>query len=144
MCYDGAMKTAALMASMLLVACAGGARVVRYEPTQFTHFDLDGNGTLSRSELLTGFRVEFDVLDNNADQQIASGELTGSDVPSVVRAGAAEGDTDGDGVLSATEYAAYRISEAMKFDTDGDGELSEVEFDGIVADPSHKSYLQED
>ena len=102
--------------------------------------DTNGDGQLSREEHAAGARKMFETMDGDKDGKVTATEMTaayaqisGKDMKQMKgHMSAAEKikvvDTNGDGVLTATEHASGAEMMFDKMDTSKDGTLTKAEY----------------
>lgn len=93
--------------------------------TILTDWDTDGDGRISSTEF-HGPPDHFDHLDADADGFLTTEELAAGMFPPPMENGFENDDTDGDGLVSQTEFSG---PEALfdRMDADGDGYISQSE-----------------
>lgn len=119
------------MRGLILLAALVVAGPAAAQPANLSGMDRNKDGLISRieyrSELVSG-SMRFD---KNKDGRVAKAEL-----PGVARLPGAKGvvdriykmtDSDGDGALSAAEFATRAEVRFREIDADGDGQLSQAE-----------------
>lgn len=139
---EPARRLAALVLATALAACAGApdpsAERTRLgpPPSSFAKLDADGNDSVSRAEWDAHGQRVFDAADANQDGVIDEAEwdtvhatldLDGDGALTSHEIDTAGIDTDGDGRVSAAEWAEFNVTE--RFDEDRDGRTSRAEFE---------------
>ena len=117
---------------------------------QFKMMDTSADGRLSQEEHAAGARKMFETMDTNKDARVTAAEMdaaralmhgkAGTDDKGEAKAEKDPGhakmssadkikvvDTDGDGVLTATEHSAGATKKFNQMDTDRDGQLTRDE-----------------
>jgi EF hand len=137
------MKLAAALAlgiAVLLAACAGGEpgrppreRADAFHPSTelLERYDANHDGTLTRAELETGLKADFEAADTNHD-----GRLDVDETRAVNEKRWADGlsttttiiDWNHDGYVDFNEFAAAPRSLFEQLDRDGDGKLEPKEW----------------
>ncbi len=133
-----------------------GARSVpavhtRLDAVAFEAVDADGDGAVTRDELVQAMRArELAAVDHDGDGALSPADIEASPINFVggsAQATVAAFDTDGDGRLSAAEAAAAEITEVFppweaqiflaRYDGDGDKRLTGSEFPGLPRPARH-------
>jgi len=107
-------------------------------PPEFSEFDANGDGAISRDELAAFRQSRFDEADSNGDGVLSREELLAN-----IRAGADKRvdrmierrDADGDGALSIDETVLYEAHAERMFgwaDADDDGAISAEEYEEVL------------
>lgn len=107
-------------------------------PDKFKTMDTNGDGMISANEHASGVRTMFDRMDSNRDGNVTTAEMDAShkmkgdkgmrhDMSSADKIG--KMDTNGDGMLSASEHDAGAQAKFTEMDADKNGSLSMAEMD---------------
>ena len=122
----GTALAAVLALGIAAEAAAGGTRAERF----LERIDGDGDGTVTRAEVLDANANRFEEIDANGDGTVSAEEFE-ADRLAKVRARISKHfgrlDADDDGSLSQEEFAARAAGWFDRVDQDGDGKLSEDE-----------------
>ncbi len=128
-----------LMLMGTVAASAGGHQ----SPVSFSELDSDGNGMVTRDELMAQQEIRFNELDTDGDGMISEEELkaeANSRAQGRVEQVFNNADTDGDGSLSQEEFETLVANRdrspddiIARLDTNGDGQISQDEYNQAVA-----------
>ncbi len=149
------LKAGALGMSLLGALALGASAWAGDAGSKFKAMDADGDGAISATEHAAGASKMFGELDANRDGNVTAAELdarhgmksasassgmTSNDASAMTSNDAAMDDrrgksaekisaldTNGDGMLSASEHEAGARSKFSEMDTDGNGSLSQQE-----------------
>ena len=90
---------------------------------QLKHFDLDGDGQVTRDELTRALHADFDKYDGNHDGVLSVDEARALNetLPQRIPGASPVKDWNGDGHVDFNEYANQWLSLFERFDTNGDG-----------------------
>lgn len=108
----------------------------------FAAFDTNGDGTLTAEEFTAARAAKAAALDANNDGKISADELVAQDMVQMkaraemhAKRMIAARDTDGDGMLSASELASRTAPKDVfdRLDADNDGVVTQAEMDAMQA-----------
>ena len=130
-----ASALALLATSSLALAHEGGKGLA--------HFDRDGNGVVTRSEMRTSEGERFDKIDTNHDGKLTVDEIQAAHREAAAKHFAAK-DTDKDGKLSRAEVAKMPDPMFARLDANHDGFLTPDELAQGHRGHGEKGFLRAD
>ena len=101
-------------------------------------YDANHDGILTRAELLSGLKAEFDTYDTNHDNCLSTDEARAINQQRVQQDASQATplvDWNQDGCIDFHEYSGTAISLFDSLDTDGDGQLTAKELNPVVKTP---------
>ncbi len=129
-----------VVSGIILLGGSMSAAAQGTKPDKFSKMDTNRDGRLTQSEISAAYTSRFYRIDTNRDGYISISEMRAHE--EAKRAARRERrlqrkmkrlDTDGNGVISRSEYDARPKSRLQRMDTNRDGFITRAEYDAAKA-----------